>query len=160
MRGDDASCRPAPRIDACSPFLSSADRSGLVRAGHDATSVHQLAANSINVYTFDLSPTTAAPTNFAQSRAAIPLVHWEVRQHKTAVDDWERAFEDAVRVRTQGAFRGVFLALSSGYDSGAIHLAMLRLRVPHATYSIVGAENKDDQAIIERRVAFAKALME
>lgn len=136
-------------------FGVSSYRSGLLRAGHDADSISQLKANNVHVYSYDVSWQPLTPHNFRLARTH-ELVKWELRQHVEDGAAWEAAFEEAVRVRTEGAFRGVFLALSSGYDSGAIHLAMLRLGVPHATYSIVGAENKDDQRLLRARVAFAE----
>ena len=51
------------------------------------------------------------------------LYAWDLRQHKTEIEAWERAFEEAVRRRTAGAIHPVFLPLSDGYDSGAIHVA-------------------------------------
>ena len=136
-------------------FGVSSYRSGLVRAGHSPESIFQLTANHVHVYSYDVSEHSLAPHNFALTRTR-ELVRWDLHQYVLGGDAWAAAFEEAVRVRTEGAFRGVFLALSSGYDSGAIHLAMLRLGVPHATYSIIGAENKHDQRLLRRRIAFAK----
>ena len=135
-------------------FGVSSYRSGLLRAGHEASSISQLPANHIHVYAYALE--SDKPKGFTLARTHA-IMQWSLQQHKQDADAWATAFEEAVRVRTEGAFRGVFLALSSGYDSGAIHLAMLRLGVPHATYSIVGAENRDDQRILRQRVAFAES---
>jgi asparagine synthetase B (glutamine-hydrolysing) len=140
-------------------FGVSSYRSGLVRAGHDAASITQLEPNHVHVYTYSLAPVAATPAAAAPVSTDMPrnpaphsfallrthtLVSWKLRQHKTSADGWETAFEEAVRERTSGAFRGVFLALSSGYDSGAIHLAMLRLGVPHTTFSIIGVRIRRD----------------
>ena len=138
-----------------SSFGVSSYRSGLLRAGHRASVIEQLRANHLHVFRYEVD-SDGKPHSFSAG-ARHQLVVWDVRQHKSNADDWAAAFEEAVRVRTEGAFRGVFLALSSGYDSGAIHLAMLRLGVPHATYSIVGAENQRDVALLKERLAFARS---
>ena len=132
-------------------------RSGLERAGHEA--IEQLQANTLHVYAFDrlaAKDGSARPARFRRMRSR-PLVTWDVRQHKDSTDAWEAPFEAAVAKRTAGLIHGLFLPLSSGYDSGAIHLALLRLGVPHATYSIVGAENARDQQMIASRLAFANS---
>ena len=147
-------------------FGVSSYKSGLLRAGHPERSITQLRPNSAYVYHYNsVAKATSStgyglPTQFTLGNftevAHSSLVKWDLRQHKTSGDDWEKAFEAAVQVRTAGAFRGVFLPLSSGYDSGAIHLAMVRLGVPHATYSIIGAENSMDVALIRQRLDFAR----
>lgn len=72
-------------------------------------------------------------------------------------EEWEVACEAAVAARTRGVRRGIFLALSNVYDFGAIHLAMLRLGVPHSTYSIVGAEGHADQQLMRERIEYARS---
>ena len=63
---------------------------------------------------------------------------FDLRQHKTSTADWEAALERAVRKRVEhSAPRArVWLALSSGYDSGAVHLALLRLALAHRTWTV------------------------
>ena len=56
--------------------------------------------------------------------AVLPLVTWDLRQHKTHTRDWAAAFRRAVAMRTRGIKHRVFIGLSSGYDSGAIMLAL------------------------------------
>jgi hypothetical protein len=68
---------------------------------------------------------------------------WVIHQHQTSGLEWESAFLRAVAKRVADVKPGrLFLPLSSGYDSGAIHLALVLLDVPHDTYSIVGVESK------------------
>ena len=130
-------------------------RSGLERAGHPSAHIRQLDANRVHVYDFDQSTSpTGRPTRFRLARTR-PIVSWDVRQHKADTKAWEDAFEAAVAKRTAGILHGLFLPLSSGYDSGAIHLALLRLGVQHETYSIVGTEKARDQQVISERLAFA-----
>ncbi len=152
---DPFGVKPVFVAETQSAFGVSSYRSGLQRAGHPDGTIVQLPANSVHVYRYKAGP-NGLLTDFTLARQHT-LVEWDLRQHKSHGDDWEVAFESAVRARTEGAFRGVFLALSSGYDSGAIHLAMLRLGVSHATYSILGAETTADHSLIRERVAFAQS---
>ena len=88
-----------------SSFGVSSYRSALVRAGHPEDAIRQLDANT--VLSFEFQPAAgprSAPTNFRRARRHAP-VQWDVRQHKTTTDDWERAFEAAVAKRVRGALR-------------------------------------------------------
>ncbi|CAK0858127.1 unnamed protein product [Prorocentrum cordatum] len=81
---------------------------------------------------------------------------FDLRQRKDSYSDWRRAVARAVEKRAaaeaSGPRRGVSLGLSSGHDSGAIHALLLRARLPHAAYAIVGPE---DRQILERRLRYA-----
>ena len=46
----------------------------------------------------------------------LPLVQWDLWQHKTDTCDWIKAFEEAVRVRSSGVKHKMFIGLSSGYE--------------------------------------------
>lgn len=142
-------------------FLSSGEhfgvssyKSGLARAGHSA--ITQLSANTAYVYSIAPHAEEARAGRFTLLRQH-KLVTWDLSPRVGAAEEWEVAFEAAVAARTRGVRRGIFLALSSGYDSGAIHLAMLRLGVPHSTYSIVGAEGHADQQLMRERIEYARS---
>lgn len=60
-------------------------------------------------------------------------------QHKKTYDDWIVAFEAAILKRAKG--KRVFLGLSSGYDSGAIHCALRKFGIEHKPFAIMGAED-------------------
>ena len=82
---------------------------------------------------------------------------WVIHQHQTSGLEWESAFLRAVAKRVADVKPGrLFLPLSSGYDSGAIHLALVLLEVPHDTYSIVGVESKREVDLMRQRVEFAR----
>jgi asparagine synthetase B (glutamine-hydrolysing) len=73
---------------------------------------------------------------------------FDLTQSKTSFDDWDRAFQASIRKRAAGMREKVFLGLSSGYDSGAICLELLRTGVPFEAYSVLGNENDE---VLERR---------
>ena len=75
-------------------------------------------------------------------------------QKKNHTDDWAAAFVDAVSVRTRGLKHRVFVGLSSGYDSGAIMVALLRLQRPFIAYSIRANE---DREVVQQRVSSGAA---
>lgn len=70
-----------------------------------------------------------------------PVFEFDMRQYKTSTADWETAFKTAIEKRVQYAQHGVFLGLSSGYDSGLIQLGLDLLGQTHFAYTIVGSEN-------------------
>jgi asparagine synthetase B (glutamine-hydrolysing) len=117
-------------------FGVSTYKSALLRAGHVEAHIAEAEPNIVAVYSFESDPQRRGrPTMFRHVRSE-RLYAWDLRQHKTEIEAWERAFEEAVRRRTAGAIHPVFLPLSDGYDSGAIHLALHRLGVPHTTYTV------------------------
>ena len=68
-------------------------------------------------------------------------------QHKNTYDYWIKAFENAVKKRAKGN-KGVFIGLSSGYDSGTIACELEKQGEDFEAYSIIGAEDRD---IIKKR---------
>lgn len=79
-----------------------------------------------------------------------PIYEWDLTQHKDSYDDWIVAFEKAVKKR---ATPGCFVGLSSGYDSGAIVCALLKLGINFKAYTLPGYE---DKGIIEQRIKLIK----
>jgi len=73
---------------------------------------------------------------------------FELTQHKETFDDWNSAFSRAIEKRTRNIKHGIFIGLSSGYDSGAIACELESQGVPFTSYSIVGSEN--EETILER----------
>ena len=68
---------------------------------------------------------------------------FDLTQHKDSFDDWEIAFSEAIEKRTRNIKHGIFIGLSSGYDSGAIACELERQGVPFTAYSIVGSEREE-----------------
>jgi len=67
---------------------------------------------------------------------------FDIKQYKTNFNDWVIAFENSIRKRTQDVQYGIYLGLSSGYDSGAIACELLKQGVDFKSYTITGPENK------------------
>lgn len=76
---------------------------------------------------------------------------FNIDQYKTSYDDWISAFTRSIRKRTSNLQYGVFLGLSSGYDSGAIACELIRQYVPFKSYTITGPEN---MSIINNRIQY------
>lgn len=74
-----------------------------------------------------------------------PLRAWDLTQWKETYDDWIAAFDEAVRKR---ATPNCFIGLSSGYDSGGIACALLKLGVDFKAYIYIGDE---DMEVLGRR---------
>ena len=75
---------------------------------------------------------------------------FDIRQYKNTFDDWIDAFKRSIEKRTRGVQYGMFLGLSSGYDSGAIACELLNQNKPFKSYTITGPENMN---IINQRIA-------
>lgn len=89
---------------------------------------------------------TTVVKNIKNGEEITHSVHdFDFTQHKNTYDDWIDAFERAVAKR---ATDDCFMGLSSGYDSGAIALAMERNKAKFKAYSIVAEE---DRETIEKR---------
>ncbi len=85
-----------------------------------------------------------------------PKFTFELTQWKNSYDDWEKAFERAVQKRSVNLVQSCFIGLSSGYDSGAISLALSREGVHHHAFSIGNIENKD---ILEQRMKYSNFII-
>ena len=110
----------------CSTF-----RSPLEKAGH--TGVAPLPPNCTKVFGMDDQ----------RLMEEFRLQEFDLRQYKTSFDDWDRAFQSAIRKRAAGVREKVFMGLSSGYDSGVICLELLRSGVPFEAYSVLGNESEE-----------------
>jgi asparagine synthetase B (glutamine-hydrolysing) len=72
-------------------------------------------------------------------------------QHKQGYDDWVQTFEAAVAERA--ANKRVFFGLSSGYDSGAIHCALMRHSGPAIDWKPYTIQGNEDSEILKQRGA-------
>jgi len=68
---------------------------------------------------------------------------FDIRQHKTSFDGWLEAFSNSIKKRTANTDKGMFVGMSSGYDSGAIACELEKQRIKFKAYSIVNNENSE-----------------
>jgi len=73
---------------------------------------------------------------------------FDLRQFKNTTADFQAAFERAVQKRVADALHPVFIGLSSGYDSGAIQVALSSSEKAHYAYTVFSTE---DVEILRRR---------
>ena len=63
---------------------------------------------------------------------------FDLNQHKNTLDDWNIAFEKSIKKRTSNTDKGIFLGLSSGYDSGVILCELIKQNTKFKAYSVIG----------------------
>lgn len=68
---------------------------------------------------------------------------FDIKQHKTTFDGWLEAFSKSIEKRTANTAQGMFIGLSSGYDSGAIACELEKQIVSYKAYSITNNENPE-----------------
>jgi len=116
-------------------------KSALERLGIPSGDIQMAPPNTIRVYSLE----------------SLELLHeaevftFDLRQHKYTTADYISAFERAVEKRVRYVQHPVFIGLSAGYDSGAIHLALKRLNLRHHSYSITGSESFE---ILDQRLQY------
>lgn len=84
-----------------------------------------------------------------QIQKQLGVFAFSLDQHKDNYDDWNRAFLAAVGKRALHGAHRPMVFLSSGYDSGAICLALNMQNIEYDTFSIVAGEKKD---ILDQRI--------
>ena len=75
--------------------------------------------------------------------------HYDLDQRVEHYDSWEARFLESVSIRAKHGSLPCFVPLSSGYDSGAICLALNILGIDYHTITIDSAE---DQSVLARRL--------
>lgn len=65
---------------------------------------------------------------------------WDLEQNIDSFEPWNIAFSESIRKRTQ-TDKGIFVGLSSGYDSQVIVHQLLKQNVSFETFSVIGDEN-------------------
>jgi asparagine synthetase B (glutamine-hydrolysing) len=102
-------------------------------------------------------PNTSYDVEFSGSfsiRQNEDVVEFLLDQHKTNYDDWTAAFLNAVAKRARHGAHRPLVFLSSGYDSGAICLALNLLGIEYDTLSIFAGE---DHSVLNKRICINKA---
>ena len=80
-----------------------------------------------------------------------PVYKFDLVQKKRSFDDWEKAFMHAVKKRALhgNTDKSLFVLMSSGYDSGAITLALNLMKIPYASFS---SFKNEDAHVLQQRI--------
>jgi len=115
-------------------------------------------ASTLRMLGFDrvemVAPNTTVHVGFAPGEPVARVTAdgafaFDLRQHKADFSGWEAAFLEAVRKRATHGAHPPYVNLSSGYDSGAVCLALNLLQLPYETFTITSSEDAD---VIRERV--------
>lgn len=68
------------------------------------------------------------------------IVVWDFEPRYSNFDRWNAAFDNSIKKRTN-TDKGIFIPLSSGYDSGCIVSSMIKLNKKFETYTFKGDED-------------------
>lgn len=127
-------------------------RSAVERLGAPAETIKMLDPNTVLV----VGLTTALDAQVCPVLARFTVYEFDMRQFKTDVTDFLQAFLQAVAKRMRSN-HPVFIGLSSGYDSGAIQVALKIADQAHAAYTIFSTEDIDT---VERRLEWTGDLVD
>ena len=125
-------------------------KSGLVRLGFGDHEIHMVGPNrvlTICLDTFRLIKQTA-------------VFEFDMRQFKNSTEDYINAFNTAVKLRTRDleeTGRPLFVGLSSGFDSGAIHASLHHNSVSHHAFALFAEEIPQ---LLHDRAMYAKSTSE
>lgn len=108
----------------------------------------QILANT--TYVFDL--------NTMELLNQLPVHVFDLTQFKTSFDDWNAAFSNSIKKRTQFAKCGIYIGMSGGYDSGAIACELTNQNIDFTAYSIINAESIDTLNARKERVLDAELI--
>lgn len=101
--------------------------------------LEDLGFNKIN--SFDKNTTIIVDLTSFKIKEVKSVYTFNTNQYKNSFDDWNSAFEDSIKKRVT-TNKGIFIGLSSGYDSGAICCELLKQNKKFNTYSVLGNENE------------------
>lgn len=107
---------------------------------------------------FDLDAKPGSGAVEVTELARYSVHEFDLRQFKTSTADWQSAFRRAVWKRIAASNHPVFVGLSSGYDSGALHLALESEAPAHAANYFTVAAEELPHLIKERLSNFNKSV--
>ena len=67
---------------------------------------------------------------------------FDLKQYKSDFKDWNKAFENAIIKRTKNIKHGIFIGVSSGYDSGLISCCLNKLNIKYKAYLLMVVKQK------------------
>lgn len=123
---------------------------GIWGAATCASSLRSIGIEDVNVCT----PNSTLHVDFSTEEPVVqltrPVFEFNLRQHNHSYDQWIDAFVASVEKRAMHGQHRPVVFLSSGYDSGAICLALNLLGLNYDTFTILAGEN---QAVIKQRLS-------
>lgn len=128
-------------------FAVASYKSALSRLGMPDETIKMVDPNTVLRLSLNEDP------GFGRVLGRHAVFEFDLRQFKTSTDDYVHAFKQAVEKRTTG-LHPAFIGLSSGYDSGAVHLALHEQGKQHYAFTIYGEENIN---ILSRRINYASS---
>lgn len=108
-------------------------KSALLRLGFADSTIHMVGPNrvlTISLTTYTILTETA-------------VFEFDLRQFKTSTVDFIETFNRAVKKRTEDLAttgRPLFIGLSDGFDSGAIHASLHQQSIRHHAFALIGEE--------------------
>jgi len=141
ISNDTFSCKPLWYEFTNGKFGVASYESQLTGLGF--TSPKKLQANLTQVYDTETLQKIKQYNNFT----------FCTHQHKNSFDDWLTAFSNSIRKRTANTSKGMFVGMSSGYDSGAIACELTKQGIDFKAYSILNNEN---DSVLQQRLRMVK----
>lgn len=130
-----------------SRFAAASYRSALLGIGFRRAETKTVPPNSILHLRFSVTTASGTASAFKARGPGHTVCEFDLRQWKTSTAEWRAAFLASVAKRAHG--QRVFIGLSSGYDSGALQLALHQLSIaPFDSFTIAALEDLD---IVHRR---------
>lgn len=125
-------------------FVAASYESVLQRLSAPQETIHMAEPNEVLIFSF-------RPSGHMNLISRKPLTVFDLSQFKTHTRDWEAAFRESVRIRTASLKHRAFIGLSSGYDSGAIMLALHLARTKFMAYNIPA---KEKSSVVQSRIRY------
>lgn len=115
-----------------------------------ASSLHALGLDVIELAHPNASYSFRFQGATVETGMTFPRFPFDLNQTSDDFSAWTAAFVEAVRKRATHGAHPPSVFLSSGYDSGAICLALNILEIPYHTFSIIAGEERE---VLEKRIA-------
>ena len=131
------------------PYCYYSDNDIFIGSSYESCVKKSLDALGINGNIIFLHPNTHYQFNLTNNSLIFKkeIVKWDFEPKYSNFDRWTKAFENSLKKRTN-TDKGIFIPLSSGYDSGCIVSGLLKMNKNFKTYTFKGQENID---ILEKR---------
>jgi asparagine synthetase B (glutamine-hydrolysing) len=119
--------------------------------------LHELGFMHVHAATPNTHYKVAFDKNQLNINEKFPIFSFNLNQNKTNFNDWEDAFIESVRKRAKHGAHKPMLSLSSGYDSGAISLALKLLNIKH---HVITVESGEKAEILKGRMSYCDGVVE